>query len=103
MNGDRAIEALREALRLSPENIPLRKHLAETLLSQGRPDLAEAEFREAVALAPTDLDLKVGLASAFSQQGKHSLALVILEDIGKHPNAPAHAFVSHVRTSLSCG
>src|SRR5437588_864282 len=49
---DRAIESLREALRLSPENVPLRRHLAESLLGRGRPDLAEAEFREALARAP---------------------------------------------------
>ena len=49
MSGDRALETLREAVRLSPENIPLRRHLAESLLAQGHPELAEAEFRRATA------------------------------------------------------
>ena len=65
-----------EAVRLSPENVPLRRHLAESLLAQGRPDLAEAEFRDALALAPEDAHLKVGLANAFVQQGKNDLAIV---------------------------
>ena len=97
MNGDQAIETLREALRLSPENVPLRRHLAETLLAQGRPELAEAEFREALALAADDSGLKIGLANAFIQQGKHSLAAVLLEDLTRHPQAPARAFLLHAR------
>ena len=60
MTGDRALETLREAVRLSPENIPLRRHLAESLLAQGRPALAEAEFREALALAPEEASSRSG-------------------------------------------
>ena len=103
MSGDRGIEVLREALRLSPENVPLRRHLAESLLGIGRPDLAEKEFREAVAMAPEDLDLKVGLANAFAQQGKNTLALVILEDVAKAPAAPARAFVAYARLLFNAG
>ena len=97
MNGDRALESLREALRLSPENVPLRRALAETLLGRGRPDQAEAEFREALAHAPDDPALKVGLANAFLQQGKTSHAAVILEDVARRPDAPAQAFVLYAR------
>ena len=85
MSGDRVIENLREAVRLSPENIPLRRHLAESLLGLGKADLAEAEFRETLTLAPDDVALKVGLASAFAQQGKNTLAVVILEDVTRRP------------------
>ena len=103
MNGDRAIETLREALRLSPENVPLRRHLAETLLGSGRPDLAEAEFREALSLAPDDTALKVGLAGAFIQQGKHNLAVVLLEDVTRRFDAPARAFVLYARMLFRAG
>lgn len=103
VNGDRAIEMLREALRVSPDNIPLRRHLAESLLNQGRADEAEAEYREALALDPHDLTLKLGLAGAFLQQGKQSLAAVILEDVAKSPNAPAKAFVLHARLLFQAG
>ena len=48
---EETIQALREALRFSPENMPLRKHLAETLLNSGRADDAEREFREALSRA----------------------------------------------------
>ncbi len=103
MGGDRALETLREAVRLSPENVPLRRHLAESLLSRGRPELAEAEFREALALAPDDADLQVGLANAFLQQGKNDLAVVILEAVTRRIDAPALAFVLLARSLASSG
>jgi SpoVK/Ycf46/Vps4 family AAA+-type ATPase len=90
-------------LRFSPENVPLRRHLAETLLGQGRPDQAEVEFREALALAPEDSLLKVGLAGAFLQQGKTSLAAVILEDVTRSPTAPPRAFILLARLLFQAG
>jgi SpoVK/Ycf46/Vps4 family AAA+-type ATPase len=103
VTGDRAIESLREAVRLSPENIPLRRHLAETLLGSGRPDLAEVEFKAALAMAADDPELKVGLANAFLQQGKNTHALVILEDVTKRKDAPARAFVGYARLLFHAG
>src|SRR5512134_1668881 len=63
--GDDAIEPLREALRHSPSNVPLRQHLADTLLAHNRGEEAEKEYREAIALAPGNVSLQVGLARAF--------------------------------------
>lgn len=37
---DRNIAALLEALKFSPDNIPLKKHIAELLLQAGRTDEA---------------------------------------------------------------
>ena len=73
---DDTLQALREAVRLSPNNIPLRQHLADTLFSHGQPGEAEKEYRTALELAPNSLPLKLGLARAFFQQGKQSHALV---------------------------
>jgi AAA+ superfamily predicted ATPase len=97
------LETLREAVRLSPENIPLRRHLAESLLAHGHPDLAEAEFRQTLQLAPDDPLLLLGLANAFIQQSKASLAIVILEDLVKRPAAPALAFLLLARLFWSSG
>jgi transitional endoplasmic reticulum ATPase len=97
------LDALREALRISPENLPLRRHLAETLLSQGQPDKAEIEFKQALAQAPQDAALKVGLARAFYQQQKHSPALVVLEDLVRDRAAPAPAHVLYARLLLQAG
>jgi SpoVK/Ycf46/Vps4 family AAA+-type ATPase len=98
-----ALQALREALRLSPNNTALRQHLAEMLLSHGHAGEAAKEFREALAIAPNSLPLKLGLARAFYHEGKHSHALVIAEDLVKNPNAPARAFLLHARLLTGVG
>src|SRR5436190_1186997 len=100
---DDSLAALREALRLSPNNIPLRQHLAESLLQNGRPDEAEKVFREALALAPNSASLKLGLARAYFRLGKNSHALVIAEDLVKNPGASAAAFVLHARLLSGIG
>jgi transitional endoplasmic reticulum ATPase len=100
---DDALQALREALRASPNNIDLRQHLAETLLTRGFAEEAEKEFREALGLAPNSLSLKLGLARSFHQQNKQSHALVIIEDLVKNPGAPARAFLLHARLLAGIG
>jgi len=90
--GDHAVDALRQALRVSPDNVPLRVHLARTLAGLGRYDEAAQEFRDALTIAPDDADIKLGLARVYHQQGKSSQAIVIVEDLcrGRHPPAGAH-------------
>jgi transitional endoplasmic reticulum ATPase len=101
--GDDALQALREALRASPNNSALRFHFAETLLARGLAEEAEKEFREGVAQSPNSLPMKLGLARAFFQQSKQSHALVILEDLVKNPNAPARAFLLQAKILAGIG
>ncbi len=101
--GDEEFQALREALRASPNNIALRQHLADLLLSRGRSAEAEKEYREALGLAPHSEAFKLGLARAFHQQGKHNHALVIVEDLTKGANPPARAFILHARLLAGIG
>ncbi|HTL59714.1 MAG TPA: AAA family ATPase [Candidatus Limnocylindrales bacterium] len=100
---DDALQALREALRVSPNNIALRQHLAETLLAHGQAEEAEKEYREALSQAPNSVGLKLGLARSFYQQNKQSHALVIIEDLVKNPSAPARAFLFHARLLAGIG
>ena len=84
IGGDETINALREALKLTPDNARLRRHLAETLLAYGHTDQAEAEFRQAIAHAPGDADAKLGLARTYLAQDRAGHAIVILEEMIKH-------------------
>src|SRR5687768_7625719 len=102
-SGNDGLQALREALRLSPDNVPLRQYLAESLMSRGHADQAEQEYRQALALAPDNLPLKVGLAQAFYHQGKHSQALVLVEDLIKNPHTPASAYLLYARLLFNEG
>src|SRR5256885_14996917 len=102
MNPD-AVNSLREAVRVSPDNLPLRRALADMLLGMGKPEEAEKEFRHALSLSPHDANLKVGLATAFHQQGKSSAAMVIVEDLVKSPDAPPRARILFARLLFKAG
>ncbi|MFV2174678.1 AAA family ATPase [Actinomadura sp. LOL_016] len=85
-----ALDALRQAVEVSPDNLPLRRHLAEQLLAAGLLMDAESQYREALALAPGDADLATGLAEAFLRQGKSGAAIAALDRV---ENGPAKAGV----------
>jgi transitional endoplasmic reticulum ATPase len=95
--------ALREALRLSPDNAPLLLHVAETVLRSGGFTEAETLFKRALALEPANTTAKIGLAAAFFQQGKQSAALVIVEDLVKVPQPGPRALLLHARLALQAG
>ena len=95
--------ALREALRLSPDNAPLLLHVAETVLRNGGFNEAESLFKRALALEPANTNAKLGLAAAFFQQGKQGAAMVIVEDLVKGPQPAARALLLHARLALQAG
>jgi SpoVK/Ycf46/Vps4 family AAA+-type ATPase len=100
---EEAIRALRQAVSVSPDNIPLRQALAEMLLSLGRAEEAEKELRLAIAQADDNVALKSLLAAAFEQQGKSSASIVLLESLCKSNDAPAKARLLYARLLLRTG
>jgi len=78
---DDLIKNLREALGLSPQNIPLRLTLAEALLNANVFAEAEAEFKIVLESQPQNLQAKSGLARIYFEQGKYSTVIVIVEDL----------------------
>ena len=100
---DNAIKALRDALALSPDNVPLRQHLGDTLMALARYAEAAQEYRQALALAPDNAGLKLGLAKAFLQDGKNSQALVLVEDLLKRRDTPAETHVLHAKLLIRAG
>lgn len=101
--GDEALRTLREALTVSPDNVPLRQHLAQTLLGLGLFAEAEQEYREALSRSPTDPGVKTGLALAFYRQGKRSEALLLVEDLCKRAEAGGAAHVLYAWLLLHAG
>ena len=100
---DDTIAALREALRVSPTNVPLHKHLAESLLRLGRMEEAESAYREGLSVSPHNVELKLGLAGAFYQQQKNSPALVIVEDLLEGSDPPAAAYIWYAKLLIRAG
>ena len=94
---------LREALRFSPDNVPLLVLAADAVLKVGGFVEAEAMFKRALTLDGANLDAKLGLASAFFQQGAHSAALAIVEMLTRPATAPARALILHARLATKAG
>jgi SpoVK/Ycf46/Vps4 family AAA+-type ATPase len=87
------IESLKEALKLSPENVLLRKLLAEAFYKYQFYNEAEQEYREALRYAPNDQNLKLGLATTFYAQAKYNLAQVVIEELLALGNESAGLFM----------
>ncbi|HRX86731.1 MAG TPA: AAA family ATPase [Phycisphaerae bacterium] len=100
---DETIRSLREALRVSPENVPLRKHLAEVLMASGQFAEAQREYQQALTLQSDSIELKLGLATAYYRQEKDSHALVVVEDLIRTPHAPPSAGLLYARLLLRAG
>lgn len=86
---DSTINGLREALKHSPENVPLRLLLAENLVAADRLDEAETEYSSILRYSNAT-NIKTGLATVFFKKGNYSACNVILEEIidnGKQSSA----------------
>lgn len=76
-----AINNLREALAHSPDNIPLRLHLAQSLAQLFQYQEAEQEFKAVLRLSPQHQEAKFGLAQAYFHQEKYGVTVVVLEEL----------------------
>jgi ATP-dependent 26S proteasome regulatory subunit len=97
---DQYIDHLREAVRISPDNVPLRLALGDALMANRDYRHAESVYRDALALEMNNTKIKVSLATAFYEQGKDSQAIVIIEDVLKSSDAPPPALLLHARLLL---
>jgi SpoVK/Ycf46/Vps4 family AAA+-type ATPase len=95
------LQSLMDAVRLTPDNVPLRKYLCAELLRRKRWPEAEIELKEALRQAPGDPDLKMGLATAFGEQQKTSAGLVLIEEVLKHAAPPPAAWLLYARLLLA--
>lgn len=77
---DNTLDNLREALKHSPDNVPLRLLLADTLLTLNRLEEAETEYSTVLKFT-NEIKAKVGLAKVFFRKGSYSACNVVLEEI----------------------
>ena len=97
---EEALKSLLAALEVSPDNIPLRQHVASILFDLERFEEAEHHLTEALKYAPNSTDLKLELAETFFEQEKNSAALVILEELLEEKSPSAKAFLLHAYISF---
>jgi transitional endoplasmic reticulum ATPase len=81
MDPETTIQSLRAALQASPDNAPLRRHLAEVLMAYGKQAEAEVELKGLLKFDPRDHASKLLLARCYRAQNKNSAAHVVLDDL----------------------
>lgn len=94
---DAAIEALRNAVSLAPENVGLSTELIRLLVELLRYQEAEQVARESLQHHPHDLPLQFALAGVYCRQGKDSHASAIVETLVSRKNPDPRTLVMHAR------
>ncbi len=100
---DDVLSALYEAVRLAPDNVALRVHLAETLLSFSRSAEAGEQFNLALKTEPNNDRIKLGLARTYFEQRKDSHAMVVVEELIRRDAPPPEAYILFARLLLREG
>jgi SpoVK/Ycf46/Vps4 family AAA+-type ATPase len=96
---ENTIDSLREALKHSPNNNPLRLLLADTLLGSNRLEEAEVEYTQ-VLKATNDTKARIGLATVFYKKGNYSTCNVILEELIETGRQNIDALILHAKALL---
>jgi AAA+ superfamily predicted ATPase len=97
------LQPLLDALQFSPDNLPLRQHIARQLNAAGRHQEAETLCREGLRQHPTDDALRLSLAEAYFANNKHSAAFVVVEELLDQNVDFAAAHLLHARLLLAAG
>jgi transitional endoplasmic reticulum ATPase len=95
------VDPLREAVELSPENVPLRLLFAHACLDEFLFDEARASYEKVINLDKNHLEARLGVIRCLAQENKLSEAIVRLESLLAEPvtSAPARLLMSRL---LAC-
>lgn len=92
-----AVDALRQAIQLAPDNLDLVDHLGRMLLNMMRGNDAAEVYLAALQRRPGDHRLQLGLAESYWRSGRTSHSLAIVETLLKASHPPAKAWMLHAR------
>lgn len=97
---EKNIASLLEALKFSPDNVPLKKHIAELLLQAGRTEEAVRFFKEIIAQTG-DVDCMISLGRAYYEREEFRDAAIVLEQaLSKKQTAELYLLLSKVHFVL---
>ncbi len=100
---EQTISALRAALSVSPENAPLRRHLAATLLGGGRAEEALKEYKQCLAASARDDELRLGIGNCYFVMSNISAATVVVEQLQRSGACPAGTKLLQARLAARAG
>lgn len=78
------LESLLEALKFSPNNIPLKFQIAKLYLQNGNYEESQNHLQDIIGLDNSHFEAKYELANCFFKQRKFSAAEVLLEELIQH-------------------
>lgn len=94
---EQTLQALREAVRLAPDNLPLLKHYIKLLCDLTRYPEAEKFLTQLLSDGRQLPARQLLLAEVFYRQGKNSHALAIVETLANPQNPFAPALILHAK------
>ncbi len=94
------IEQLKEALSFSPDNVPLRLHLADVMLKENLVNEASAEFQEVLRRQQGNTKALAGLSEVYYRQQKYSAAIILFEQLQQEGALTFDSKVKFVRCLL---
>jgi len=97
------LAALRQAVSVSPDNLPLQMLYAQACLDEFALDEGRAAFEKAQVIAPNDPAPKVGLARSLHLMGRTSEAVVRMEAVTAQFPAFAPGWLFLARLALTEG
>ncbi|MBL9121672.1 MAG: ATP-binding protein [Phycisphaerae bacterium] len=98
------LRPLLDALDVSPDNVPLRKHLGEQLLTFGLNEESAKLFADGLRLAPASDALQLGFAKANERLGQVAKAKSILEELVRRPGqGEAHFLLAQILAAEGAG
>jgi transitional endoplasmic reticulum ATPase len=103
MENNNPLNGLREALKYSPDNVPLLELFAKACSDQWAFKEAEEAYTKILSLNPDHLQAGLGLAQIFYQTGSTSQAAVRLESILKQHPQCAQGWLLLAKVSISEG
>ncbi len=98
-----ALPGLLEALKYSPDNIPLRKHIADIYIRINKLEEAEQHLKTALEQAPKNKGLKLALAELYFKRQKNSTAFVVVEELLQLDPDMAEAVLLHAKLLFETG
>ncbi len=94
------LDSLRDAIKATPNNVPLRKLYINALTKAERYEEAAIEIKEALRLAPNETSLKIWLATVYHELNKTSLGLVVIEEVVSNSSASGNAWFIYAKLLL---
>jgi transitional endoplasmic reticulum ATPase len=97
------LDALKQALAASPDNVPLNLLLAKSYVDDFQLDEAREQYEAAIALDPRNADAQLGLINVINMLGRTSEAIVRLESLCNDLPEQAEAWLLRAHLSLQDG